>query len=199
MAVQINGQEVGPIKFTDSLAGKTVHIGQASPVNPVDGDIWIDADALNNAGKNLIQTIDLTSGSTKSCTVSSDYKDVEIIIRGLNISTNASLFVRINGDLTSSYIDSAGLPQTSMFILDSVKSGVTTAHVKLNVVDVNSTTTSKTADIRAVYTSSSTNIPRLFLSWGAYTPATISPITSVTLTLSTGTFVGGTVLVYGVN
>ena len=199
MAVQINGQDVGPIKFTDNLAGKTIHVGQASPVNPVDGDIWIDADALNNAGKNLIQTIDLTSGSSKSCAVSSDYKDVEIIIRGLNISANAALSVRVNGDLTSSYIDSAGVPQTSLFTLDSVKAGVTTNHVKISVVDVNSLATSKTADARAVYTSSSTNLSRLFLSWGAYTPATISPITAITLTLTTGTFVSGTVLVYGVN
>jgi len=199
MAVQINGQDVGPIKFTDNLAGKTIHVGQASPVNPVDGDIWIDSDALNNAGKNLIQTIDLTSGSSKSCTVSSDYKDVEIIIRGLNISANAALSVRVNGDLTSSYIDSAGVPQTSLFTLDSVKAGVTTNHVKISVVDVNSLATSKTGDARAVYTSSSTNLSRLFLSWGAYTPATVSPITAITLTLTTGTFVSGTVLVYGVN
>lgn len=199
MAVQINGQDVGPIKFTDNLAGRTIHVGQASPVNPVDGDIWIDADALNNAGKNLIQTIDLTSGSSKNCAVSSDYKDVEIIIRGLNISANAALSVRVNGDLTSSYIDSAGVPQTSLFTLDSVKAGVTTNHVKISVVDVNSLATSKTGDARAVYTSSSTNLSRLFLSWGAYTPATISPITAITLTLTTGTFVSGTVLVYGVN
>lgn len=199
MAVQINGQDVGPIKFTDNLAGRTIHVGQASPVNPVDGDIWIDADALNNAGKNLIQTIDLTSGSSKNCAVSSDYKDVEIIIRGLNISANAALSVRVNGDLTSSYIDSAGVPQTSLFTLDSIKAGVTTNHVKISVVDVNSLATSKTGDARAVYTSSSTNLSRLFLSWGAYTPATISPITAITLTLTTGTFVSGTVLVYGVN
>ena len=86
MAVQINGQELGPIKFTDNKAGKTIHVGPDTPVNPVDGDVWIDSDALNNAGKNLIQSIPLTSGSTKSFTVSSDYKDVEIIIRNLELS-----------------------------------------------------------------------------------------------------------------
>ena len=88
MAVQINGQDVGPVKFTDDRPGKTLHVGLSAPLNPVDGDIWMDSDAQNNAGKNLIQVTDLsTGGSTKTCIVSSDYKDVEIIIRGLNINS----------------------------------------------------------------------------------------------------------------
>lgn len=198
MAVQINGQEVGPIKFTDNLAGRTVHVGQAAPSNPIDGDIWIDADALNNAGKNLIQTIDLsTGGSTKSCTVSSDYKDVYILIRGLNITTNASMTVRLNGDSTSSYSDSAGISQTALFNIDGIKSGVTTNLIKLNIEDAANSTTSKSGRLEAVYTGSATNAPRLFLSWAFYAPTTA--LTSVVLTLSTGAFAGGSVLVYGVN
>ena len=62
MAVQLNGQEVGPIKFTDNKPGKTVHVGLSAPANPVDGDVWIYADALNNAGKNCLKTIDLSTG-----------------------------------------------------------------------------------------------------------------------------------------
>ena len=82
MAIQLNGQEIGPIKFTDDKPGKTIHVGPATPVNPVDGDVWIDSDALNNAGKNLLQTVDLsTGGSSKTLNVSSSYKDVESIIR----------------------------------------------------------------------------------------------------------------------
>jgi len=198
MAVQINGQEVGPIKFTDNLAGRTIHVGQTAPVNPIDGDVWIDADALNNAGKNLIQTIDLTTGgSTKSCTVSSDYKDVAIIIRGLNISANASMTVRLNGDSTNSYSDSAGASQTALFNVDGIKAGVITNLVKLSIEDAVNSTTSKIAKLEALYTGSATNVPRLFLSWSAYIPTTA--LTSVVLTLSTGSFAGGTVLVYGVN
>ena len=98
MAIQLNGQEVGPIKFTDDKPGKTIHVGPVTPTNPVDGDVWIDSDALNNAGKNLVQTVNLTSGSTKTCAVSSDYKDLEIVIRNLEISTSATMSIRLNGD-----------------------------------------------------------------------------------------------------
>lgn len=198
MAVQLNGQEIGPIKFTDSKPGKTIHVGLASPINPVDGDVWIDSDALNNAGKNLLQTIDLsTGGITKTCNVSSDYKDAEIIIRGLNISANASLIVRVNGDLTASYSDSLNTISNALFTVDSIKSGSTTGFVKINLYDTSNTTTYKIGRIEGSYVGSSLNLPRLFLNSSSYINTNL--VTSITLTLSAGAFVGGTILVYGVN
>ena len=197
MAVQINGQELGPIKFTDNKAGRTIHVGPDTPVNPVDGDVWIDSDALNNAGKNLIQSVALTSGSTKSFTVSSDYKDVEIIIRNLELSANATMTVRLNGDVASNYVDSAGLATNALFTVDSIKGSVTTGMARITIPDAVSSTNSKVAHIQAIYTSSVNNLPKLFLSWTGYTPT--AALTSVVVTLSTGTFVSGTALVYGVN
>lgn len=198
MAVQLNGQEIGPIKFTDSKPGKTIHVGLASPINPVDGDVWIDSDALNNAGKNLIQSIDLsTGGTTKTCNVSSDYKDVEIIIRGLNISANASLIVRVNGDLTASYSDSLNTVSNALFTVDSIKSGSTTGFVKINLYDTSNTTTHKIGRIEGTYVGSSLSLPRLFLNSSSYINTNL--VTSITLTLSAGAFAGGTILVYGVN
>lgn len=201
MAVQINGQELGPIKFTDSRAGKTIHVGPDTPSNPVDGDVWIDSDALNNAGKNLIQTIDLsTGGTTKTCIVSPDYKDVEIIIRGLNISADASLFVRINGDITANYLDAlnaSGTLSNALFTVDSVNSGSTNGFVKINVFDTTNTTTYKISTIEGSYVSSTTNLPKIISNSSSYLLTSL--VTSVTLTLTAGTFAGGTVLVYGVN
>jgi hypothetical protein len=201
MAVQINGQEIGPVKFTDDKAGKTVHIGTAAPLNPIDGDLWIDSDALNNAGKNLIQTIDLsTGGSTKSCTVSPDYKDVEILIRGLNISADASLLVRVNGDITTNYLDllnaNLGL-SNALFTVDSINSGATNNFVKIDLFDTTNTTTYKLSKVEGTYVSSVTNLPRIISNSSSY--LLTSSVSSVTLTLSAGTFAGGTVLVYGVN
>ena len=170
----------------------------ASPINPVDGDVWIDSDALNNAGKNLIQSIDLsTGGTTKTCNVSSDYKDVEIIIRGLNISANASLIVRVNGDLTASYSDSLNTISNALFTVDSIKSGSTTGFVKINLYDTSNTTTHKIGRIEGTYVGSSLSLPRLFLNSSSYINTNL--VTSITLTLSAGAFAGGTILVYGVN
>ena len=198
MAVQLNGQDVGPIKFTDSRPGKTIHVGLASPLNPVDGDVWIDSDALNNAGKNLIQTINLSSGSTATCNVSSEYKDTEIIIKGLNISVNASLLVRINGDITNNYLDVINVAgATSLFTVDLLKAGPTNNFIKLNVFDTSNTDTYKFAKIEGTYLSSSTNLPKIFSNSSSYLLTNL--VTSVNLTLSAGTFAGGTVLVYGVN
>ena len=201
MAVQLNGQEIGPIKFTDNLVGKTVHIGQTSPTNPVEGDIWIDADPLNNAGKNLIQTIDLaTGGSTKTCNVSSDYKDTEIIIRGLNVTVDSSLLVRVNGDITTAYLDGLSVQGTlsnALFTIDAINSGATNGFVKINVFDTANTTTYKLAKVDGSYVSSVTNLPRFIINSSSYLPT--NSITSITLTLTSGAFAGGTVLVYGVN
>ena len=201
MAVQINGQELGPIKFTDSRAGRTIHVGPDNPINPVDGDVWIDSDALNNAGKNLIQTTDLsTGGSTKTCIVSPDYKEVEIVIRGLNISADASLFVRINGDITANYLDAlntSGTLSNALFTVDSVNSGSTNGFVKINVFDTTNTTTYKISTIEGSYVSSTTNLPKIISNSSSYLLTSL--VTSVTLTLTAGTFDGGTVLVYGVN
>jgi hypothetical protein len=197
MAIQLNGQEVGPIKFTDDKPGKTIHVGPVTPTNPVDGDVWIDSDALNNAGKNLVQTVNLTSGSTKTCAVSSDYKDLEIIIRNLEVSVNATMSIRLNGDSASNYVDSGGTTTTALFLLDSIKSGITTNHLRIQVADVTATTTSKVGHVQGVYTLTSTSLPRLVLNWTGYVPT--AAITSVVLTLTAGTFVSGTALVYGVN
>ena len=201
MAIQVNGQNVGPIKFTDDRAGKTIHIGPSTPINPVDGDVWIDSDVLNNAGKNLIQTIDLsTGGSTKTCTVSPDYKEVEIVIRGLNISVDASLLVRINGDITANYLDAlntGGTLSNALFTVDSVNSGSTNGFVKINVFDTTNTTTYKLSTVEGSYVSSITNLPKIISNSSSYVPTSL--VSSVTLTLTAGTFAGGSVLVYGVN
>jgi hypothetical protein len=201
MAVQLNGQEVGPIKFTDSRPGKTVHVGLATPINPVDGDVWIDSDALNNAGKNLVQTIDLsTGGSTKTCNVSPDYKDLEIVIRGLNTSANSSLLIRVNGDSTNSYLDelnAGGSLSNSLFTVDAIKAESTNGFIKLNMFDTANTTTYKIGKIDASYLSGITNFPRAISNSSLYVLTNL--VTSITLTLTAGTFAGGTILVYGVN
>lgn len=200
MAVQLNGQDVGPIKFTDSRPGKTIHVGLASPLNPVDGDVWIDSDALNNAGKNLIQTINLSSGSTATCNVSPDYKDTEILIRGLNTSVDSSLLVRINGDITTNYLDAlnaGGVLSNALFTIDSINSGSPNGFIKINVFDTTNTTTYKLSRVEGSYVSSVTNLPRFLSNSSSYLLTSL--VSSITLTLTAGTFVGGTVLVYGVN
>ena len=198
MAIQLNGQEIGPIKFTDDKPGKTIHVGPATPVNPVDGDVWIDSDALNNAGKNLLQTVDLsTGGSSKTLNVSSSYKDVEIIIRGLTITQIAAMTVLVNGDATASYADAVGSAQSYLFSVGGIKPNVTTNHLRIVGIDTADTTSSLLGRMEGVYTASGTNLPNIFLAYGVWTP--VAAVSTIVLNLSAGAFSGGTVLVYGVN
>jgi hypothetical protein len=197
VAIQVNGQHVGPIKFTDDKAGKTIHVGPSTPANPVDGDLWIDSDALNNAGKNLISSTALTSGSTKTIAVSADYKDLYVVIRGMTVTASASLIVRLNGDSGSNYYDSSGNPFNYLFNINSIKPAVTTNSFHLNINDTQDSVSHMLASVASTYTSSINNLPTIFIStglWGA-----TSALTSVVLTLSTGAFSGGTLLVYGAN
>jgi hypothetical protein len=197
MAIQLNGQEIGPIKFTDSRPGKTIHVGPATPSNPVDGDVWIDSDQLNNAGKNLLQTIDLsTGGSVKTLTVSVDYKDLYVVIRNLNISATATMFVRVNNDIVN-YANGAGTSATELFNVTSIKAGVSTNNLGFSINDISDSTSYSWGKLEGVYTPSVTNLPTIVNSYGSYTQTT--PITSALISIGAATFVSGTILVYGVN
>lgn len=189
MAVQSNGQPLGPITFTDEYAGKRVFIGGNQPINPTDGDIWIDSDVLNNAGKNLISQVSLT-GSSVDLSILSLYKDAYIIFRGVQPSANTTVTLTLNNDVTN-YASG-----TSLFSIANVKSGVTTNHFSLDIVDTQDTTTFAWGYLKGVYTNSS-NTVTILDSTNAYTQ--VGALTKVTISLSTGTFSGGTALVYGVN
>lgn len=197
MAIQLNGQEIGPIKFTDDKPGKTIHVGPNAPSSPMDGDVWIDSDQFNNAGKNLLQTIDLsTGGSTKNLTISTDYKDICVVIRGLNISNNATLFVRLNND-TTHYIDGSNQTATELFNVTAIKANVGTNNLQFTINDVKDTDSYTWGKVEGVYTSSTTNTPIFTSAYGCYTQPTA--ITSAIISIGTATFVSGTILVYGVN
>ena len=197
MGIQLNGQDIGPIVFTDNKPGKTVHVGSTTPTNPIDGDVWIDSDAQNNAGKNLLQSIDLsTAGSTVSCTVSPLYKDVYIVMRGVTINNNADMYVRINGDIIN-YYTAAGTSATSLFNVPSIKKDITTNHLTFTIVDTQDTLSYTWGKAEGFYTNNSTGLPTVYNNVGIWTQSTA--IASVSFTLSVGAFSGGTVLVYGVN
>lgn len=197
MAIQLNGQEIGPIKFTDDKPGKTIHVGPLAPSNPIDGDVWIDSDQLNNAGKNLLQTIDLsTGGSSKTLTISTDYKDICVVVRELNISSNATLFFRLNNDVTH-YIDGANQTATELFNITAIKSGVSTNNLQFMIYDIKDTNSYTWGKVEGVYTSSSTNTPIFTNAYGCYTQP--NAITSASISIGVSTFISGTILVYGVN
>lgn len=190
MAVQNNGQHISPVVFTDDKPGKRVFIGPNTPTSPIEGDIWIDSDVLNNAGKNLISTVSLSGAASRDLSIVSEYKDVYVVFRGVRGSQDANITITLN-DNTSSYVTGS-----TLFSISNAKSGVLTNHWTVEIVDTQDTSSFAWGYLKGVYTNASnTNI--LLDSTNAFTQT--GALTKMTIAVSTGTFSGGTALVYGVN
>jgi hypothetical protein len=197
MAIQINGQETGPVKFTDDKPGKTVHIGLASPSNPVDGDLWIDSDSLNNAGKNLLQTIDANTGTDNiNFSVSSEYKDVHVVLRGLSTTIGGTVLIRTN-TLTTGYLNSGGVPSNAFFTVPFLKASVNINHLQFTIYDAQHSNAATWGRLEGFYVDSVSNLTSYVEIIGALVPG--APITAMSISALAGNFNGGTILVYGVN
>jgi hypothetical protein len=197
MAIRLNGQDVGAIQFTDNRPGKTIHIGPFLPSSATDGDVWFDSDTQNNAGKNLLQTLNLATivGRTVSLSVNADYKDLYIVIRGLVLSADGDLLVRCNNDVVS-YIDAGGNQATEIIKISGIKSGITTNKYSFTFEDTQDNQGFTTCLAQGVYRTV-LNAVTPILRAGVWLQ--VQPISSVQLTITAGGFTAGTVLVYGVN
>ena len=197
MAVKLNGVDVGAIQFTDNRPGKTIHIGPFLPTSATDGDVWIDSDTQNNAGKNLLQTLNLATivGRTVNLSINADYKDAYIVVRNLVLSANASLKVTCNNDLVS-YVDASGASSTQLLEILNIKSGITTNKFIFKLEDVQDNQGYQLGTVEGIYRNAANNVIPIFFA-GAWLQ--VQPVTSVQLTISAGGFTAGTVLVYGVN
>jgi hypothetical protein len=197
MAIRLNGQEVGSIKFTDDRPGKTIHIGPFLPSSAADGDVWFDSDTQNNAGKNLLQTLNLATivGRSVNLSINADYKDAIIVVRGLVLSADANLSLTCNNDVVS-YVDGTGAPATQILRISSIKSGITTNKFTFKFEDIQDTAGFQLGIAEGVYRNSNNNVTPFLLA-GAWLQ--VQPLSSIQLTISAGGFTAGTVLVYGVN
>jgi hypothetical protein len=189
MASASNGQPVGAINFTDNLPGNRIFIGAAAPSYPTNGDVWLDSDIYNNAGQNLISTVSL-SGSSKDISVLSLYKNLHVVFRGVRPSVDATVLIRVNDDATN-YASG-----TALYSIANFKAGVTTNHMSLEIIDTQDATSFSWGYLKGFYTNASSVVTTID-STGIYTQTTA--LSKITISLSTGTFSGGTALVYGVN
>ncbi len=197
MAVQLNGQEVGPVKFTDDKPGKTLHVGLVNPTNPVDGDLWIDSDALNNAGKNLIQTIDANTG-TDSITfaVSPEYKDLHVVLRGLSNTLGGTVLIRTNG-ATTGYLNAGGVATNAFFTVPFLKASVSVNQLQFTIYDAQHSASSMWGRLEGYYADSVSNLTSYVEIMGGQAPGVA--VSSINISTIAGNFNGGTILVYGVN
>jgi len=193
MAVAKNGVPSSPLRFTDTNASSRLFVGTNTPSNPSDGDVWMNASPLNNAGKNLMSQVTL-SGGTVNLAVNPSYKDVCIVIQGLTASAAANLTITLNSDGGTGSSDYAGAiiggsTITSALFQVPLSSGVTTNGLIITLQDTQDTTSWQMGRLEG-------NNGTAIMAAGLYKSSVA--ISSVNLVLSTGSM-SGTALVYGVN
>ena len=183
--------------------GMVTYLTGTNSLETYNGSAWV---SVNNS-KTLLSTTSLTGSSTTVSSISSAYQDLEIYISDLKPSTSAIFTVKPNGSSNAcSWTFTRASSSTLLY------SGNTNADFSLGKGDsIYSTASSPTIymNIRG-YNALSTAIP--FSYQGTYIsstgPATYAEngggtiggtaITSLVFGLSTGTFSGGTVKIYGV-
>jgi hypothetical protein len=197
MAIRLNGKDSGPIQFTDDRPGRTIHVGPYVPASATDGDVWIDSDTQNNAGKNILQNLNLATivGRSVNISINSGYKDSYIVFRGMTLSANADLTVTCNNDLVS-YVDSTGTAATQLFKIAGIKASTTTNKFTIKLDDITDSTGYQTGILEGVYKDTANVTKPVFLT-GAWLQA--QAVSSLQITISAGGFASGSILVYGVN
>jgi hypothetical protein len=197
MGAKFNGRELGSVKFTDNRAGNTVHIGPFLPDYATDGDVWFDSDTQNNAGKNILQNINVATivGRTINIATNSEYKDILLVTRGLTLSSDADLSLTLNND-NSSYIDAQATATTEMFKFVLVKGGITTNKFTFRFEDTQDTQGFQFGVAEGVYRNTA-NLITPILRAGVWQQ--VQSPTSIQLKISAGGFASGSILVYGVN
>jgi hypothetical protein len=185
-------------------------IGSTGNVLTVASGVPSWAAPASGGGMTLLSTTTCSTGTTTVSSINQTYTDLQIVIYGLNLSTNASVNFNINGSGTG--IHSTGIRAGNSS--GGTAAGFTnTTNTGLQINQGQLIPGSNTANAWTFYISqySSTAIRKDFAmqsGWdsgaevmkyteGGYWNST-SAISSFTLTTSTGTFSGGTILVYGV-
>lgn len=164
----------------------------------------------SSGGVTLLSTTTCSTGTTTVSTINQTYTDLQIVIYGLNLSTAASVNFNINGNATGIYAtgiragNSSGgtgaaftnTTNTGFQINQGqlIAGGNTSNAWKININNYSSTAIRKNITLVGGFDAGSEIMK---YTEGGYWNNT-SAISSFTLTTSTGTFSGGTILVYGV-
>lgn len=168
------------------------------------------APASGGGAYTSLATGSLTGSSVTISSISGSYTDLYLVIRGSNLSGNASERVRPNA-ATSNYMTGGFSGSTGGFIgyqeenngiymnipvTASNKGGITTNEYVLWFYDYANTSTSKVIACYRTPWNSSTNREAVAFSVTRYSSS--SAITSIEISTDSGTFSGGSYVLYGV-
>ena len=173
------------------------------------GSAWV-AIAGAGGGMTSIASGSLSGSALSLSSISASYKNLQLVLRDIFISSSgASLTTRFNADATANAYNDQGINQLngtasvvgqrSTESTSGFWSGMTNADnnnsLVINIIDYANATANKNITFFANYTSTSgSNVTTINCGW-----KNSAAINAISLTLSAGTFSGGTYVLYGVN
>jgi hypothetical protein len=202
----------GDIIYRNATVPTRLGIGTAGQVLTVNAGAtapeW--ATASGSGGMTLLSTTTLSGTTTTISSISGSYKNLYILIKDFNVASNTNMLVRLNGDATaanyqqgvfraasatnSPYGDnsSTGIDPTGYAFKASTNDFV----VAMTINNYAATDTFKSVTSSAAFT---TNASDPAVCWNTASYKTTTAISSLGIFTTVGTWVSGTVLVYGVN
>lgn len=195
--------------ITTPYEGMISYLKDTNSTEYYSGSAWV---AIGGASGSMtsIASGSLSTGTLTLNSISSSYKDLVLVIRDVYTSAATSLRVRLNNDTSSNYILTGtqtittggsnfliGAKDTSMEISNtSLAAADNNNAARFEIYDYANATSGKLLRAQTSFTSSANGFVTTELN-GGYIPATA--ITRIDFYIGTGTFSGGTYVLYGVN
>jgi hypothetical protein len=189
--------------YTSSTAKSRIGIGTTGQVLTVSGGVpaW---STISAGGMTLLSTTTLSGASTTISSISGAYTDLQIYIYGVTQANNQAIYCRPNA--------SAGITDHSYFYRNSGNQSDVNADLFFIATSTPAANATNSSTI-SIFNYASTAARKPFICMGSYVDNTTSArspqtgggainttsaISSLLFAPNTGTFSGGTVLVYGV-
>ena len=220
-AAQVNNylQEQTVMVFADAAARTTAltsvlaegmisYLKDTNSTEYYSGSAWV-AIAGAGGGMTSIASGSLSGSALSLSSISASYKNLQLVLRDIYPSSSAALTTRFNADATANAYNDQGINQlngtaslvgqrstesTSGF-WSSMTGADSNNSLVVNIFDYANATANKNITFFANYTSTSgSNVTTINCGW-----KNSAAINAISLTLSAGTFSGGTYVLYGVN
>jgi hypothetical protein len=176
------------------------------------GSAWVAVGGGSSGGMTSIASGSLSTGTLTLNTISGSYKNLQLVVRDWYPSVDAALNLRLNNasagnsySATGSYWNGAstvnfGSLGTSAPLTSQSCDGANYRNaIVIDIPDYTNTTANKLINVVSGYVEPAAvqyYVERSTTMWNDTTPAAV---TRIDLILSTGTFSGGTYILYGVN
>jgi hypothetical protein len=205
---------LGDISYRSSTANTNTRlgIGSTGQVLTVSGGVpaWATA---SSGGMTSIASGSLSGASVNLTSISQSYKDLRLVIRGPQQSSDEDFYIRPNSDSTGPYAVIGGTSLSATMVVSTNRSNVSATDVLGNSLmessvtdnlviydfpDYATTSTNHIIQMRNAYTNdSAVNVAGF--STTNYCPATPVAITSILIVSDAGSWTGGTYILYGVS